>query len=536
MALREKLSTRFGRRTTLIALGGALIALSGGAWWAYSAYSQSAGDSKAEAAGPNGGPPGRNGRDRQGGGGRAQPVKASQVKQGNLDIVVSALGTVTAYNTATVKPRVDGQLVKINFRDGQQVKTGDVLAEIDPRPFQIALDQTHGQLLKDQALLSAAQVDLERYRALLAKDSIAKQQVDTQEALVRQYKGTVEADKALEDNARLQLAFTRVTAPAPGRLGLRQVDVGNMVRSSDTTGLVVITQTQPINVVFAIPSESIGDIVNRVQSGAGLVVEAWSRDGKTLLTEGKLSSIDNQIDVATGTVKLKAEFANKDNSLFPNQFINARLKVETRQNAVLLPLAAVQRNAQGAFVYRINKEDQTAAPRPVQLGPVNGETVIVEKGLEPGDQVVLDGADRLRPGGKVDVLSIDGQSRNADEARNGEGGDGAQGERRKRRAEGEEGRPPRQDAAADAGKPAVPGKTAAADKADKAPGGDKPAGSAPAARPAEGEANASRGERRWNRDEANSQDPEAIARRERWRQRREAQEREGGEARPAPRN
>lgn len=535
MALREKLSTRFGRRTTLIALGGALIALSGGAWWAYSAYSQGAGDSKAEAAGPNGGPPGRNGRDRMSGG-RAQPVKASQVKQGNLDIVVSALGTVTAYNTATVKPRVDGQLVKINFRDGQQVKTGDVLAEIDPRPFQIALDQTHGQLLKDQALLSAAQVDLERYRALLAKDSIAKQQVDTQEALVRQYKGTVEADKALEDNARLQLAFTRVTAPAPGRLGLRQVDVGNMVRSSDTTGLVVITQTQPINVVFAIPSESIGDIVNRVQSGAGLVVEAWSRDGKTLLTEGKLSSIDNQIDVATGTVKLKAEFANKDNSLFPNQFINARLKVETRQNAVLLPLAAVQRNAQGAFVYRINKEDQTVAPQSVQLGPVNGETVVVEKGLQPGDQVVLDGADRLRPGAKVDVLSVDGQSRNADEAKQGAGNDGTQGERRKRRAEGEEGRPPRQDAAADGGKPPASGKAAAADKADKPTSGDKPASSAPSARPTEGEANAPRGERRWNRDEANSQDPEAIARRERWRQRREAQEREAGEARPAPRN
>lgn len=398
------------RRSTAIALLGAgLIA-------ATSTYLLAFAQGNAPEARTPPGDAGGKGRKERSPGARPQPVKATQARIGSLDVAVTALGTITASNTATVKPRVDGQLIRINFREGQLVKSGDVLAEIDPRPFQIQLDQVRGQLLKDEALLAAAKVDLDRYQGLLAKDSIAKQQVDTQEALVRQYRGTVEADRALEANARLQLSFARVTSPAAGRLGLRQVDVGNMVRSSDANGLVVITQTQPIHLVFAIPSESLGNVVGRLQKGDALVVEAWSRDSKTLLSEGKLISVDNQIDVTTGTVKLKAEFANRDNSLFPNQFVNARLKVETRRDSVLLPNAAIQRNAQGSFVYVINNEEQTVDLRPVSLGPVSGDTVIVDSGLAATESVVLDGADRLRPGARVEVLSLDGQAQAGDSA------------------------------------------------------------------------------------------------------------------------
>ncbi len=434
--------TAASRRTRWLALGsGLLLALGGG-------YAYFATGSDANAAGDGKGPGGERRRGERPGGGRIQPVKAATVRTGDLEVVVTALGTVTASNTATVKARVDGQLVKINFRETQLVKTGDVLAEIDPRPFQIQLDQVRGQLLKDQALLSAAQVDLDRYRALLAKDSIARQQVDTQEALVRQYQGVVDADKAQEANARLQLGFTRITAPAPGRLGLRQVDVGNMLRSSDSTGLVVITQTQPIHVVFAIPADSIASVVPQQQKGTPLKLEIWNSDGKILLGEGHLISIDNQIDVATSTVKLKAEFANRDNTLFPNQFVNVRLKVDQRRHSLLLPTAAIQRNPQGPFVYRID-EERTVNPRPVRLGPTGNDQVIIEDGLQAGDLVVLDGADRLRPGAKVDLINVDGKARDEGETgkdgkdgrrRRGErGGDKAGGERNGERSSNDKG-------------------------------------------------------------------------------------------------
>lgn len=415
---------RLPRRARWFALTAGVL-LGVGATYAY-LHAETAGDGKtANGERPRGGPGGPGGP----GGGRIQPVKAATARIGTLEVSVAALGTVTASNSATVKARVDGQLVKILFREGQLAKTGDVLAEIDPRPYQIQLDQVHGQLIKDQALLSAAQVDLGRYRALLAKDSIAKQQVDTQEALLRQYQGIVEADQAQEANARLQLSFTRITAPAAGRLGLRQVDAGNMVRAADTTGLVVITRTQPIHVVFAIPAESLGDIANRQQQGESLAVDVWSSDGKNRLGQGKLVSVDNQIDVSTSTVKLKAELANADNSLFPNQFVNARLKVATRQDSLLLPTAAIQRNAQGSFVYRINPADNSVEPVPVSLGPTSGEQILIEKGLSAGDLVVLDGADRLRPGSKVDVLSVDGKARD-------EGADDGQEKKRRRGGEG----------------------------------------------------------------------------------------------------
>lgn len=345
-------------------------------------------------------PGGRRGMD---GSGRPVPVVAAAAQRGDIDVVINALGTVTALNTVTVKPRVDGQLLRVAFQEGKTVKADEVLAEIDPRTFQAQLEQANGQLVRDQALLANAQLDLARYRDLLAKDSIARQLVDAQEALVRQYQGTVQTDRGAVDNARLQLGFTKVTAPVAGRLGLRQVDVGNMVHASDATGLVVITQTQPITVIFAIPSDSLGAVAMRVQAGEKLLVDAWDREGKVKLASGKLLTLDNQIDTTTGTVKLKAEFANADNSLFPNQFVNARLRVETRSGATLIPVAAIQRGTLGTFVYVVNGEDQTVSTRRVSLGPNTAETVAIEKGLEPGEQVVVDGADKLRQGAKVEV-------------------------------------------------------------------------------------------------------------------------------------
>jgi len=348
---------------------------------------------------PQGG--GHNGKDATD---RPAPVTAVTARSGDIDVVINALGTVTARNTTTVKTRVDGQLIRINFKEGQLAREGQILAEIDPRTYQAQLDQARGQLQRDQALLASARIDLERYRGLLAKDSIASQQVDNQAALVRQYEGTVKADQAQVDIDRLQLDFTRITAPVSGRLGLRQADTGNMIHASDTNGLVVMTQTQPITVVFAIPSDSLGAVVSRLHGGAALSVEAFDRDGATKLATGKLLAIDNQIDAATGTVKLKAEFSNTDNALFPNQFVNARLRVETRHGATLVPSAAIQRGTPGTFFYVVGA-DQTVSVRPVILGPISGELVAVDKGLASGEQVVTDGADKLRQGAKINLVT-----------------------------------------------------------------------------------------------------------------------------------
>lgn len=352
-----------------------------------------------EAQKTGGGGPGKRGAD---GGGRAVPVAVAAVKRGDIDVSIDALGTVVAHNTALVKARVDGQLLSVGFREGQMVRAGEVLALIDPRPFQVALDQAGGQLRRDEALLANARLDVERYRELLKQDSIARQQVDAQEALVKQYEGAVQADRAQVDNAKLQLGFTRITAPLGGRLGLRQIDAGNMVRSADANGIVSITQTQPIDVVFAIPADQIGAVQARLHGGALLAVDAYDRDGKQRLAQGRLQTIDNQIDTATGTVKLKAQFANADNALFPNQFVNARLRVDTRKDATLMPTAAVQRGTQGSFVYVVDA-GQTVSVRPVVLGTQSGDVVAVDKGLAPGDQVVIDGADKLRQGAKIDI-------------------------------------------------------------------------------------------------------------------------------------
>jgi multidrug efflux system membrane fusion protein len=369
------------------------------------------------------------------GDGKPLPVQAAVAKSGDIDVSINALGTVTALTTATVKARVDGLLVRVPFREGQLVKQGDVLAEIDPRPFQVLLDQAKGQLIRDQALLDEAKLDLERYRGLLAKDSIAKQQVDVQEALVRQDEGVVKMDRAQVDSAQLNLDFTHITAPVTGALGLRQLDVGNMIHAADTNGLVVITQTHPIYVIFAIPADNIPAVQARLRSGETLSVDALDRDSKNKLATGKLSSVDNQIDVTTGTVKLKAEFANTDDKLFSNQFVNAHLRLETRHNAILVPIAAIQRGTQGTFVYVVG-QDQAITIRPVTLGPVSDDIVAIEKGIAVGEQMVTDGADKLREGSKVTVTtpgSHETEGKGAHTPAGSGGPDGSSPDERKKR-------------------------------------------------------------------------------------------------------
>jgi membrane fusion protein, multidrug efflux system len=336
-------------------------------------------------------------------GGRPMPVKTAIAEKGDIDATVSALGTVTALNTATVKARVDGQLIKIYFKDGQQVKEGEVLAQIDPRPYQAAWEQSLGQLQRDKALLTNARLDLERYKMLQKKDSIASQQVDTQAALVEQYEGAVKTDQGIADANKLNLDFTKITAPISGRLGLRQLDIGNMIHGNDANGLVVITQSQPIYVVFAIPSDKFSDILEQQLNGKQkLVVDALDRDARRTISQGQLYSVDNQIDLTTSTVKAKAEFINKDNKLFPNQFVNVRVHVQTLHDTTLVPSAAIQRGAQGTFMYVVDQDNKVSS-RPVKLGPFSGDKVAVIEGLEPAEQVVIDGADKLRNGASVIV-------------------------------------------------------------------------------------------------------------------------------------
>jgi len=332
------------------------------------------------------------------------PVVAAPATTGSIDVTLTALGTVTPRNIVTVRSRVDGQLMRVAIGEGQMVKAGDLLAEIDPRPFQVQLTQATGQMARDEALLKNAQLDLERYRTLLGQDSISKQQVDTQESLVRQYQGAVESDRGQIENAKLQITYSRITAPIAGRVGLRQVDPGNIIHASDSNGLIVITQLQPITVVFTIPEDNVPQVMKRMQAGESIPVEAFSRDLRTKLGTGKLVTLDNQIDTATGTLKLKAEFPNADNALFPNQFVNVRMLVETRPDVTLVPSAGIQRGAPGTFVYLV-KNDQTVTVKAVKLGPVQGETTAIESGIAAGDRVVVDGADKLREGAKVELIS-----------------------------------------------------------------------------------------------------------------------------------
>jgi membrane fusion protein, multidrug efflux system len=338
------------------------------------------------------------------GGATRTPVVALPATQGDIDVIVNGLGTVTPLRTVAVKSRVDGELVRVLFEEGQLVKEGQLLAEIDARPFQVQLQQAEGQLARDRALLENARLDLERYNTLFKQDSIAKQQVDTQASLVRQYEGAVRMDASQVDNARLQLAYARITAPVSGRLGLRQVDAGNIVHAGDQNGIVVITQLEPISVLFTVPQDLLPAVMKRLQSNEAIGVEAWDREQKAKLASGMLASADNQVDPQTGTVKLKARFDNSDRGLFPQQFVNVRMKLDTLHDTVIVPSAAVQRGSQGMFVYVV-QPDNTVALRTVTLGPLDGQRQAISEGLKPGELIVTDGTDRLRPGSQVEVAS-----------------------------------------------------------------------------------------------------------------------------------
>ncbi len=335
------------------------------------------------------------------GGGRTVPVVATTSRKGDMPVYLPGLGSVTAFNTVTVRSRVDGQIVKIAFTEGQTVKEGDLLVEIDPRPFQVMLEQAEGQKARDQALLENALVDQERYKVLFKQEAIPKQQLDTQLATVAQYQATIKSDQAAIDNAKLQLAYCKIASPLTGRIGLRLVDQGNIIHATDTNGLVVITQLQPIAVIFNIAEDSLPAVRKKMQTET-LRIDAYDRDLKKKLAQGKLLTIDNQIDQSTGTVRFKGEFANEDNALFPNQFVNARMLLDTRRNAVIIPTAAIQHSAQSTFVYVV-KPDNTAEVRPIVSTLTEGDEAAVDSGLEPGEIVVIDGVDKLQQGTKVSV-------------------------------------------------------------------------------------------------------------------------------------
>ncbi len=332
----------------------------------------------------------------------AIPVAAAQATAGDLDRYIEALGTVTPFYTVTVKSRVDGEIVNVAFREGQIVHKGDVLIQIDPRPFQVQLEQAQGQLARDKANLTNAKITLSRYKSLLAENVIARQDYDNQAALLAQYQGTIAADQAAVDNARLQLTYSRITAPITGRIGLRLVDPGNIVHATDTQGLAVITQVRPIAVLFSIPEDDLPAVRKDLRGGDHLKVEAFDRTLRTRLASGTLLTYDNQIDTTTGTVRLKASFPNDDYSLFPNQFVNVRMLVGTERNVVLIPTAAIQRSTLGTFIYVI-RPDNTVEVRKVTLGATEGETTSVSSGLQGGERVVVEGADRLQQGSRVRV-------------------------------------------------------------------------------------------------------------------------------------
>ena len=348
---------------------------------------------------PPSGRPGKGG----GEGSRSTPVSVGEVRLMDIRYTVQAAGTLVALNTAVVRAKVDGELKALRFTEGQLVQAGQVLAEIDARPFEAQLNQAQGQFARDAALMKNAELDLQRYQDLLSKDAIARQQVETQAALVRQLQGTVQADQAQIDLAKLQLSYTRVTAPISGRLGLKQVELGSLVRSSDPNGLVNITQTQPMAVVFSVPEMHVPLIMRKLKAGQALPVEAWDRDQKIRLAQGRVSTTDNAIDVATSTLRLKATLDNRDGSLFPNQFAHIRLQLDTLKNVVAVPAQAVQRGAAGTFVYVV-QADNTVQVQTVQLEAVEGDWQAVKANLKAGQQVVTDGADRLRSGSVVEVV------------------------------------------------------------------------------------------------------------------------------------
>jgi multidrug efflux system membrane fusion protein len=362
-----------------------------------------------------------NGNGRKGGGrGRGGnnglgpiPVVTAKVTKADVPVYLDGLGNVAPYYTVTVKSRVDGQLMKVNFNEGDLVKEGQVLLEIDPRPYQVQLDLASGTLARDQALLANARLDLDRYTTLLAQDAIPKQQLDTQRALVAQYEGNIKTDQANIDNAKLNLTYSKITAPITGRVGLRLVDPGNIVHAGDQNGMVVIAQIQPITVLFTIPEDSLPQVMQKLRSGVKLPVDAFNRDNSKKLATGELETVDNQIDSTTGTSRLKGVFPNKDNELFPQQFVNIRLRVDTLKQRLVVPGVAIQNGQQGTFVYTVDPETSKVHLKTVKIGIVGQDTSEIVSGVNDGDQVVIDGTDRLdegvqvriRKAGELDALS-----------------------------------------------------------------------------------------------------------------------------------
>jgi len=350
---------------------------------------------------------GGGGRGRAGGGGpnSAVAVTVANAASGDIEVRIPALGTITPLATVTVRPQVSGILTKIAFQEGQLVKAGQFLAEIDPRPYQAALEQAKGNLRKDQALLADARLDLQRFEELIKEDSVAQQQLDTQRALVDQYVGQLESDQAAVRTAQINLDYTHIASPVTGRVGLRQIDQGNYVTPGDTNGLVVVTELQPISAIFAIPEDNVNALMDQLRSGAALRAEAFDRGNSTQIGTGQVKAVDSQIDTTTGTIKLRALFANEDGRLFPNQFVNIQLVVNVLHDQILMPGSAVHRGAPNGvastFVYLVNTTDNTVAVRPITLGTIDGEKVAVTKGLQAGDVVVTEGGDRLRDGASV---------------------------------------------------------------------------------------------------------------------------------------
>lgn len=386
-----------GAARVWLLVGVAVVAVALGAWWWKGRSAEGAGAPAGAASAPAGG----------GGGGRfgragPQPVTVAAVQRRDMNVAVDAIGSIASANTAVVRPKVSGELKALYFHEGQPVKAGQVVALIDPKPYEIARDQALAALARDQAQLENARADLARYKDLVAKEAAPRQQLDTQQALVRQLEATILSDQAAVDNARLQLSYTRVTAPIAGQAGLKQADLGNTVTPSDVNGLLSIAQTQPAAVVFAVPDARLPRIRQQLGDRQPLAVQAWDRERRNKLAEGRVASTDNAIDASTGTIKVKALFDNKDGTLFPNQFVNVRLQLDTLKNVLVVPTAAVQRGVPGTFVYVV--VDGQVALRKVQLLASDGDASAVQGELQPGDQVVTDGADRLRDGGKAEVI------------------------------------------------------------------------------------------------------------------------------------
>ncbi|KVH64668.1 MdtA/MuxA family multidrug efflux RND transporter periplasmic adaptor subunit [Burkholderia cepacia] len=404
-------------RRTLMAGALAVVVIGGLLWWHPWNRTPAAGSAATGAGASAAGGGGHRGR-----GGPAamanipQPVQVATATQGEMPIVLSALGTVTPLANVTVKTQLSGYLQSVSFQEGQIVRKGDVLAQIDPRPYQVALENAEGTHARDAALLATARLDLKRYQTLLSQDSIASQTVDTQASLVKQYEGAVKTDQAAIDSAKLNLTYARITAPVSGRVGLRQVDPGNYVTPGDTNGIVVITQLQPMSVIFTTSEDNLPQILKQVNAGQKLSVTAYNRNNTVPLETGSLATLDNQIDTSTGTVKLRANFDNKEGMLFPNQFVNTRLLVDVMRNATIVPTSAVLTGSIGQFVYVV-KPDNTVTVRKVTVGPVDGERTSIVSGVSLGERVVTDGSDRLREGAKISIP--------ADKPKGASGGRGA---------------------------------------------------------------------------------------------------------------